>query len=217
MTNEEKMYQILLEDYGVPRSFPDLAPYFGSITDLMGFATNLANNSKTAARYRETLNAFNQVSENPDVSHTMGGQLVPLLRPARVVARKTLSFDSPRWLHQADKSIAFLMSADSCEAEILLTEVGDQMFFCVKASGKNVRAHLSDMKIIRWDSTNLFPGLIEEQEGVRSTRLFIPIMNVEAPLQQIVRALFDDPDFFASDLDSILSVLSPSFHSILAQ
>lgn len=192
----EDMMIIQLEDYREPRFTSKLRPYIGSLEDMKVFAERLAEDPNASVRYHETIEAIDSYEINPDGSHTMAGQEIPILTPAQ-----TLDWDEfqlgyeDQWLYEPVGNpgyAPYYMICKDAELEMTLVRVGDELWLCARGTVYGMHRKLFGRDI--YDETGVcgFPGICKQEPGLVEQLLYTVVSTYSV----------DEMDTAIHDLDT---------------
>lgn len=97
MLENKQFYEIRLEDYYYPRYASVTKPYYGTMEDIINLMVRLSDNKWTAKRYQETIEAAEYYDLDDQVTHTVAGQVLPLLIPVQEICCYETTLSNHRW------------------------------------------------------------------------------------------------------------------------
>lgn len=134
MLNREEIFEICLEDYTQPRYKSAIRTYYGTedeIHDLMDRLTNSATGA--AVRYNETIEAVEYYDLDNELTHTVAGQTLPVLKPVEELCRYEGQLSEKYWNYTTYDGVTipcYASKLDICQC-LIATDSGYER--CVKA------------------------------------------------------------------------------------
>ena len=205
MMNKEKMYEIVLEDYSFPRHASALKSYYGTIEDMINLMVRLADNDWTRTRYQETIDAAEYYDLDDQITHTVAGQVLPVLTPVQEVCRFETHLSNQRWDYVAFSGAVYpcwAFEVDVCQS-LIRTESGYER--CLKAtiSGLSICHHGTG-----WTTPGSqikgFPGIVTcDGDEHHTMNLFVSQYHYE--FDELAMATADVVDVSRINLTAIMA------------
>lgn len=203
MMNKE-IYEIKLEDYRFPRFASAVKSYYGTMDDIINLMVHLADNDWTRTRYQETIDAAEFYDLDPEITHTVAGQVLPILTPVEEVARFETQLTNRSWYYTAYNGVVYPCWAerlDVCQT-LIRTESGYQRCLRATVSGLSVCHHA-----IGWanpsDVIKGFPGAVSWDGANHTMNLAVPLGHYSFEEQN--QAFADVVDVESIDLSAIMA------------
>ncbi len=134
MKNHEDIFEICLEDYTQPRYTSAIRTYYGTEHEIRDLMDRLRNSTNGAAvRYNETIEAVDQYDLDDELTHTVAGQTLPVLKPVEEICRLKTQLSNHYWNYTTYSGAVFSCYAskiDVCQV-LIATDSGYER--CVKA------------------------------------------------------------------------------------
>lgn len=209
MMNNEKIYEITLEDYSFPRYASAVKSYYGTMEDIINQMVRLSDNDWTRTRYQETIDAAEYYDLDDQITHTVAGQVLPILTPVQEVCRFETKLSNQRWEYMSYNGAVYPCWAnevDVCQS-LIRTESGYER--CLKAtiSGLNICHHGTGWITIG-NLIKGFPGVVTWDGEHHNLNLFVSQAHYE----------FDELDTATSDVVDVSTIdLSAIMADILAE
>lgn len=135
MLNREEIYEICLEDYTQPRCTSAIRAYYGTENEIHDLMDRLRNSPNGAAiRYNETIEAVEYRDFDDEITHTVAGQTLPILKLVEEICRFETQLTNRYWNYTTyEGSIypCYASKIDVCQS-LISTDCGYER--CIKAS-----------------------------------------------------------------------------------
>ena len=202
--NSEKMYELVLEDYSFPRYASAVKPYYGTMDDIINLMVRLADNDWTRTRYQETIDAAEYYVLDDEITHTVAGQVLPVLTPVQEVYRFETQLHNLRWNYTAFGGAVYPCWAteiDVCQS-LICTERGYERCIRASISGLNICYHSTG-----WTTPGGvikgFPGIVTWDEQCHKLNLFVSQAHYE--FNELATATADVVDVNTINLAAIMA------------
>lgn len=209
MMNNKQYYEINLEDYSFPRHASAVKSYYGTMDDIIDLMVHLADNDWTRTRYQETIDAAEYYDLDPEITHTVAGQVLPILTPVQEICRFETQLTDQRWNYMTFSGAVYpcyAANVDACQT-LIRTESGYER--CLKAviSGLSICHHgtgwTTPSNVIKG-----FPGVVIWDGEHHCLNLFVSQAHYE----------FDELDMATTDVVDVSTIdLSAIMADILAE
>lgn len=204
MMNNKQYYEINLEDYSFPRYASAVKSYYGTMDDVINLMVRLADNDWTRIRYQETIDAAEYYDLDPEITHTVAGQVLPILTPVEEIARFETKLTNRSWYYTAYNGVVYPCWAENLDVCQTLIRAGDGYRRCLRASvsGLNVCHHS-----IGWanptDVIKGFPGMVSWDGEHHTMNMFVPQAHYDFEAQD--QAIADVVNVSTVDLSAIMA------------
>lgn len=197
MMNNEKIYEITLEDYSFPRYASEVKSYYGTLDDIINLMVRLSDNDWTRTRYQETIEAAEYYDLDNEITHTVAGQVLPILTPVREICRFETRLNNQHWDYTTTGGVVYPCWAYEVEVcqSLIQTENGYE---------RCLRATLSDLSFchqsVGWLNVNNaikgFPGVVTFDDNCHKLNLFVSQHHYE----------FDELDAATADVVNVNTI-----------
>ena len=196
MFNQDTIYEISLEDYTLPRYMSGIRTYYGTEGDIRDLMDRLRNSDTGAAvRYNETIKAVDFYDLDDTITHTVAGQMLPILKPVEEICRFETQLSDQRWSYTAYDGVTIPCYASRMDVSQCLIATDSGYKRCVKADvfGFSVYQHG-----LGWVSPTYqikgFPGMVLFDKEKASVTLYAAQQTYGPDELQEARADTVDPD-----------------------
>lgn len=142
MLSKEEIFEICLEDYTKPRYTSAIQTYYGTEDEIRGLMERLRNSTNGAAvRYNETIEAVEYYDLDNELTHTVAGQTLPILKPVKVICRIETQINNQYWNYQTYEGSIIRCYASHVDASQCLIATDSGYERCVKASFTGLAVH----------------------------------------------------------------------------
>ena len=142
MLNREEIYEICLEDYTKPRYTSAIQTYYGTEDEIRDLMERLRNSTNGAAvRYSETIEAVEYYDLDNELTHTVAGQTLPILKPVEEVCRIETQINNQYWNYQTYEGAIIRCYASRVDVSQCLIATDSGYERCVKASFTGLGVH----------------------------------------------------------------------------
>ena len=140
MIKKEQIFELNLEDYSMPRYMSAIKPYYGTMDEIIDMLNCLKDNEYTAIRYKKTLDAakFYDLLD-PEVTHTVAGQTLPIFTPVREISRLETCLGSRSWNYTTFNGVIYPCYAANIEVRQTLIQTENGYEHCVQANITGLR------------------------------------------------------------------------------
>lgn len=162
MLNREEIFEIRLEDYTQPRYMSATRSYYGTEAEIHDLMDRLRYSTTGAAvRYGETIEAVEYYDLDNELTHTVAGQTLPILKPVDEICSFEAQLSEKYWNYTTYDGVTipcYASKLDICQC-LIATDSGYER--CVKAdvTGFYIYHH-----VIGWVSISRqikgFPGMV---------------------------------------------------------
>ena len=172
--------------------------------DIINLMVHLSGNDWTRTRYQETIDAAEYYDLDPEITHTVAGQVLPILTPVEEVARFETQLTNRSWYYTAYNGVVYPCWAEHLDVCQTLIRTSDGYTRCLRASvsGLNICHHA-----IGWANPNDvikgFPGAVTWDGTNRTMNLSVPLAHYEFDDQN--QAFADVVDVASIDLSAIVA------------
>ena len=122
MLNREEIFEICLEDYTQPRYKSAIRTYYGTEAEIHGLMDRLASSTTGAAvRYNETIEAVDYYGLDDEITHTVAGQTLPVLKPVEEICRFEAQLSEKYWNYTTHDGVTipcYASKLDICQCLI---------------------------------------------------------------------------------------------------
>lgn len=174
MLDREEIFEICLEDYTQPRYKSAIRTYYGTEEEICALMDRLRNSTTGAAvRYNETIEAVAYRDLDDEITHTVAGQTLPILKPVIEFCRYETQLCDMHWDYTTYEGAVIRCHAD--EINLCQSLIGAYGGFerCVKASLAGLRIYHPGVGWV--DPSNHckgFPGMVVFDGKYATTALF---------------------------------------------
>lgn len=170
MLNREEIYEICLEDYTKPRYTSAIQTYYGTEDEIRNLMERLRNSTNGAAvRYNETIEAVEYYDLDNELTHTVAGQTLPILKPVEEVCRVETQINNQYWNYQTYEGSIIRCYASRVDVSQCLIATDSGYERCVKASFAGLGVHHHGVGWVNpCNHFKGFPGMIVF-DGERAT------------------------------------------------
>lgn len=135
MLNREEIFEICLEDYTQPRYKSAIRTYYGTEDEIHNLMDRLANSATGAAvRYAETIEAVEYYDLDNEITHTVAGQTLPVLKPVEEICRCKNKITNQYWNYYTYEGSVVRCYASEIDVYQSLIATASGYERCVKAS-----------------------------------------------------------------------------------
>lgn len=178
--NINAIFEIKLEDYCRPRYESAIRSYYGTGEDINDLMERLKNIAGASDRYQETIMATEYYDFDEDITHTIAGKELQLLKQVQEICRYQTSFMDHYWDYFTNEGTVFHCYAakvDACQV-LICTDSGYER--CIRASFSNLCVHHHGVGWINpCDHMKGFPGMVTWDGEHHNLSLFISQAHYE--------------------------------------
>ena len=206
MITNDRLFELKLEDYSRPRYLPAIKSYFGTMEEIIQMMLRMERNPKVATRYKETLEAAEYYDLDNDVTHTVAGQTVPILTPAKELSRLETSIHKKTWTYKTDDGNLYPCYASQIDVRQSLIQTEKGYEHCIQAN-------ITDLEVCypvvgwTWVDLNIkgFPGMVTlrdrtHQMGLATTQRHYDFDQLEAAIKDATNPNTIDFNFLVADI-----------------
>lgn len=200
---KKDLYEIKLEDYRFPRYAAVLRSYYGTMDDIINLMVHLADDDWTCNRYRETIDAAETYIMDPDITHTVVGQKLPILTPVEEVCRFETSLSNQNWQYTGYNGVVYSCRAEHLDICQILIRTDSGYDRCLKATISGLLICYPSIGLVAQSFViKGFPGAITWDGEHHTMNLFVPLDHY--PFDKQDQAFADVVDINAIDLSAIM-------------
>ena len=127
-------YRLELDDYSAAAFTSFGKYYYGTMEDLRCFFGELTIDEELNKRFKDLISTFQAFDEGQQgLTHYIAYRKVPLLVPAHLLHKETVTLESYKWEHTNTWGWPYYMRCDKVESEHLWFACGGEYFRAVKA------------------------------------------------------------------------------------
>lgn len=200
----KEVFEIQLEDYRFPRYASTVRSYYGTMDDIINLMVRLSDSDWTRTRYQETIDAAEYYDLDPEITHTVAGQVMPILTPVEEVTRFETQLTNRSWYYTAYNGVVYPCWAEKLNICQTLIRTGDGYSRCLRASvsGLSVCHHS-----IGWanpsDVIRGFPGAVTWDGSIHTMNLSVALAHY--PFEEENQAFADVVDVETIDFAAIVA------------
>ena len=199
----KQLYRIYLEDYSYPRSISMVKPYYGTMDEIINLMAYLSESMGTSMRYQETIGAVEYYDLDNDITHTMAGQVLPVLIPVQEVRRFETQLEDCSWNYMNSDGAIYPCWASHVDIYRVLLKTDMGYDLCIKAKLQGVQACYQSVGWIQLNGlTKGFPGAVSWDGSAFTLNLFVQQAHYDFDELEIATA--DTVDMSRVDLSVIM-------------
>lgn len=188
--NENAIFEICLEDYTQPRYKSEIRPYYGTENEIHALMGHLRNSTTGAAvRYNETIEAVEFYGLDNDVTHTVAGQTLPVLKPVEEIVRVSTQLRERHWkytTHDGSVFPCYASKIDVCHS-LIHTDTGFER--CLRVTFYNLSVSLPRFGWVSYrHNFKGFPSMVVTDGDMVSLALFASQAHYEIDEQDMAMA-----------------------------
>lgn len=200
----KEVFEIQLEDYRFPRYASTVRSYYGTMDDIINLMVRLSDSDWTRTRYQETIDAAEYYDLDPEITHTVAGQVMPILTPVEEVTRFETQLTNRSWYYTAYNGVVYPCWAEKLNICQTLIRTGDGYSRCLRASVSGLSVcHNS----IGWanpsDVIRGFPGAVTWDGSSHTMNLSVALAHY--PFEEENQAFADVVDVETIDFAAIVA------------
>ena len=143
--------------------------------DIINLMVRLADDDGTRIRYQETIDAAEYYDLDPEITHTVAGQVMPILTPVQEICRFESHLPNQRWdyvVYDGGVYPCWATDVDVCQT-LIQTESGYERCLKARISGLSICHHGTGWTT-RGSLMKGFPGIVTCENGnVHTLNLFV--------------------------------------------
>ena len=180
MFNNEEIREICLEDYSRPRHESALCAYYGSEDDIIALMERLKNIAGANVRYGKTIEAVEFYCLDDELTHTIAGQELPVMKPVQEICHFETQLQNQCWNYVTHKGAVLPCYASKIHVCQCLFGTDSGYERCIKASFTDLCVNYHGIGWVNPAFTfQGFPGMVLSDGNRISTSLFVSQAHYE--------------------------------------
>lgn len=206
MIAKEQIFELKLEDYSKPRYMSAIKSYYGTMAEIDALMDRLSKDPTCSTRYRETVEAVEYYDLDDELTHTVAGQILPILTPVREISRAEAHLDSYSWDYAAFDGTIYPCRYDTVKAVQSVIETETGYAHCVRADIFGLQIHYPSIGWVNITTpVHGFPKMVTYANGVHSMSLAVSQEHynpdeLQNAMSMIIYPFNVDPSLLVADI-----------------